>query len=99
MARRLCKNTISELMSNSGRKGGSRATEKQKDAARQNLKKTPNYRRHLQLVESQLPNSQELCLQKQAHRSSTHAHNDNDGLCEIDEHGPDLKGRNVKRRN
>lgn len=53
MARKLSKRTISELMSYWGRKGGSRATQKQKDAARANLKKTPNYRRHAQLAEGQ----------------------------------------------
>jgi hypothetical protein len=47
MARRLCKSTISQLMSYWGRKGGSRATQKQKDAALENLKKTPNYQKHI----------------------------------------------------
>jgi hypothetical protein len=44
MARKLCKSTIRELMSYWGRKGGSRATQKQKDAARENLRKTPTTR-------------------------------------------------------
>jgi hypothetical protein len=48
MARKLCKTTISALMGYWGRKGGSRATQKQKDAARNNLKKTPNYRKHVE---------------------------------------------------
>jgi hypothetical protein len=47
MARKLSKSTISELMSYWGRKGGSRATESQKNAARENLKKTPNYQKHI----------------------------------------------------
>lgn len=51
MARRLSKTTISGLMSYWGRKGGSRATEAQKNAARANLKKTPNYQKHAQLAE------------------------------------------------
>lgn len=46
MARKLSKSTISELMSGWGRKGGSRATQAQRDAARANLKKTPNYVKH-----------------------------------------------------
>lgn len=46
MARILSKSTISDLMSYWGRKGGSRATQKQKDAARNNLKRTPNYKKH-----------------------------------------------------
>ena len=51
MARQLSKTTISGLMSYWGRKGGSRATEAQKNAARANLKKTPNYQKHAQLAE------------------------------------------------
>ncbi len=52
MAKKLSKRTISELMSYWGRKGGSRATQKQKDAARENLKKTPNYqKRNSQMVD------------------------------------------------
>lgn len=53
MARKLCKSTIRELMSYWGRKGGSRATQKQKDAARENLRKTPNYKKHAQLAQAQ----------------------------------------------
>lgn len=53
MARKLSKSTISELMAGWGRKGGSRKTEAQKAAARANLKKTPNYQKHVRLVESQ----------------------------------------------
>lgn len=48
MAKKLSKRSISELMAWWGRKGGSRATEAQKNAARENLKKTPNYQRHEQ---------------------------------------------------
>jgi len=48
MAKRLSKRSISELMAWWGRKGGSRATEAQKNAARENLKKTPNYQKHEQ---------------------------------------------------
>jgi hypothetical protein len=51
MARKLSKRTISGLMAWWGRKGGSRATEAQKNAARANLKKTPNYHKHAQLAE------------------------------------------------
>lgn len=47
MARRLSKNTISQLMAWWGRKGGSRATEAQKNAARANLRKTPNFQKHI----------------------------------------------------
>lgn len=43
---KLSKTTISQLMGYWGRKGGSRATQKQKDAARENLKQTPNYKKH-----------------------------------------------------
>jgi hypothetical protein len=46
MAKKLSKSTISGLMADWGRKGGSRATESQKNAARENLKKTPNYQKH-----------------------------------------------------
>jgi hypothetical protein len=46
MATKLSKRSISELMRNWGRKGGCRATEKQKHAAIENLKRTPNYRKH-----------------------------------------------------
>jgi hypothetical protein len=53
MARKLSKKTISDLMARWGCKGGSRATDAQKNAARANLKKTPNYRRHLQFTEDQ----------------------------------------------
>jgi len=53
MARKLSKSTVSDLMATWGRKGGSRATQKQKNAARANLKKTPNYQKHAQLAESQ----------------------------------------------
>jgi hypothetical protein len=45
MAKKLSKSTISELMAWWGRKGGSRATQKQKNAARDNLRKTPNYQK------------------------------------------------------
>jgi hypothetical protein len=64
MAKKLSKRTISELMSQWGRKGGSRATKKQKDAARENLKKTPNYRKHEQLVEIQPLNGQAVTTAK-----------------------------------
>ena len=57
MARKLSRSTISELMAGWGRKGGSRKTEAQKNASLENLKKTPNYRKHAQLVESQLVES------------------------------------------
>lgn len=53
MARKLCKSTISDLMATWGRKGGSRKTEAQRNASLDNLKKTPNYRKHAELVESQ----------------------------------------------
>jgi hypothetical protein len=46
MAKKLSKTTISDLMATWGRKGGWRATEAQKNAARENLKKTPNYQKH-----------------------------------------------------
>jgi hypothetical protein len=46
MARKLSKNTISQLMADWGRKGGSRKTEAQQNAARANLKKTPNFQKH-----------------------------------------------------
>jgi len=52
MAKKLSKRTISTLMADWGRKGGSRATRKQRNAARANLKKTPNYRKHAELAES-----------------------------------------------
>ncbi|HEX4920323.1 MAG TPA: hypothetical protein VFV92_06235, partial [Candidatus Bathyarchaeia archaeon] len=42
----------SGLMSYWGRKGGSRATEAQKNAARANLEKTPNYQKHANLAEN-----------------------------------------------
>lgn len=48
MAKKLSKRSISELMAWWGRKGGSRATQAQKNAARDNLKKTPNYQKHEQ---------------------------------------------------
>ena len=51
MSRKLSKHTISGLMADWGRKGGCRATEAQKNAARANLKKTPNYQKHAQLAE------------------------------------------------
>jgi len=57
MARKLSKRTISGLMADWGRKGGSRATQKQKNAARANLKKTPNYQKHAQLAEGQAADS------------------------------------------
>ena len=47
MAIKLSKSTISELMGYWRRKGGSRATEAQKNAARENLKKIPNYQKHI----------------------------------------------------
>jgi hypothetical protein len=53
MARKLSKRTISGLMADWGRKGGSRATEAQKSAARANLKKTANYQKHARLAEDQ----------------------------------------------
>jgi len=58
MARKLSKNTISDLMAGWGRKGGSRATQAQKNAARANLKRTPNYQKHVQFLERQRPDSQ-----------------------------------------
>jgi len=51
MSKQLSKHEISELMAWWGRKGGLRATESQKNAARANLKKTPNYQKHTQLAE------------------------------------------------
>ena len=57
MARKLSKRTISGLMADWGRKGGSRATQAQRDAARANLKKTPNYQKHAQLAEGQAADS------------------------------------------
>ena len=56
MARKLRKSTISDLMATWGRKGGSRKTEAQRNASLENLKKTPNYRKHAQLLESQPTN-------------------------------------------
>jgi hypothetical protein len=53
MARKLSKSTISGLMAAWGRKGGTRATQAQRNAARENLKKTPNYQKHTQLLENQ----------------------------------------------
>ncbi len=50
MARKLSKSTISQLMADWGRKGGCGKTEAQKNAARVNLRKTPNFKKH---VESQ----------------------------------------------
>ena len=47
MAKKLSKRKISELMAWWGRKGGSRATEAQKNAARANLRKTPNFQKHI----------------------------------------------------
>jgi hypothetical protein len=47
MAKKLSRNTVSELMATWGRKGGSRATQAQKNAALENLKRTPNYRKHI----------------------------------------------------
>ena len=47
MGRTLSKQTISALMATWGRKGGSRATQKQRDAALENLKKTPNHQKHI----------------------------------------------------
>jgi len=47
MAKKLSKSTVSELMATWGRKGGSRATQAQKSAALENLKRTPNYRKHI----------------------------------------------------
>jgi hypothetical protein len=58
MAKKLSKSTISELMAWWGRKGGSRATQKQKNAARDNLRKTPNYQKHSLLVNSEPTDSQ-----------------------------------------
>jgi hypothetical protein len=46
MARKLSKNTISDLMAWWGRKGGSRNTEAQKNEALMNLRKTPNFQKH-----------------------------------------------------
>jgi len=45
MGTKLSKRSISELMAWWGRKGGSRATEKQKNAALENLKQTPTVTR------------------------------------------------------
>jgi hypothetical protein len=53
MARKLSKSTVSDLMATWGRKGGSRATQAQKNAARENLRKTPNYKKHAQLAQTQ----------------------------------------------
>jgi hypothetical protein len=47
MSQQLSKDEISRLMAWWGRKGGLRATEAQKNAARENLKKTPNYQKHI----------------------------------------------------
>jgi len=47
MAKKLSRSTISGLMAHWGRKGGSRATQAQKNAALENLKRTPNYRKHV----------------------------------------------------
>jgi hypothetical protein len=66
MARKLSKSTISELMAWWGRKGGSRATEAQKNAARANLKKTPNYQKHAQLAEGQAADSRVPLGEQQA---------------------------------
>ena len=57
MSKQLSKHEISELMAWWGRKGGLRATEAQKNAARENLKKTPNYQKHI--AESQARNTAE----------------------------------------
>lgn len=59
MAKKLSKNTVSELMATWGRKGGSRATQAQKNAARENLKKTPNYQKH----KSQMVDTMDKCPQ------------------------------------
>jgi hypothetical protein len=59
MAKKLSKSTVSELMATWGRKGGSRATQAQKNAARENLKKTPNYQKH----KSQIVDTMEKCTQ------------------------------------
>ncbi len=58
MATKFSKSAIRELMTNWGRKGGSRATDAQKYAALENMKKTPNYQKHLKLVNSQVGNDQ-----------------------------------------
>ena len=51
MSQQLSKHEISRLMAWWGRKGGLRATEAQKNAARENLKKTPNYQKHVLFAE------------------------------------------------
>jgi hypothetical protein len=46
MKTKFTKNDIRELMATWGRKGGSRATDKQRSAALENLKRTPNHQKH-----------------------------------------------------
>jgi hypothetical protein len=58
MPRKLSKSTISGLMADWGRKGGPRATQAQKNAARENLKKTFNYHKHAQFSENHSHDSQ-----------------------------------------
>jgi hypothetical protein len=55
MATKLSKRSISELMAWWGRKGGSRATEAQKNAARANLRKTPNSLKHAERQAERTP--------------------------------------------
>jgi hypothetical protein len=50
MGTKLSKKSISELMRTWGRKGGCRATDKQKSAALENLKKTPNYQKSISRI-------------------------------------------------
>jgi hypothetical protein len=58
MVTKLSKKAISDLMAWWGHKGGSRATDKQKQAALANLKKTPNHQRHLKFAEEQAAREQ-----------------------------------------
>jgi hypothetical protein len=72
MARKLSKRTIRGLMADWGRKGGSRATQKQKNAARANLKKTPNYQKHVQLAEGQVADTHVSQGERQAGHEMSH---------------------------
>jgi len=68
MARKLSKSTISGLMAGWGRKGGSRATQAQRDAARANLKKTPNYQKHLSHTKTPIRDrAAALTMQRRTH--------------------------------
>lgn len=57
--KKVSKLLISSLMTDWGRKGGSRATKAQKDAALSNLRKTPNFQKHLQNAAIQRRSNQE----------------------------------------